>query len=35
MGWFIVFLILLFVYPPLAILILIIGIAYTVFAKKK
>lgn len=35
MGWFIVFIILLFVYPPLAIIILLIGIAYSVFVKKK
>lgn len=35
MFWFIVFLIMLFVCPPLAILILLIGAAYAIFAKKK
>ncbi len=35
MFWFIVFLICLFTYPPLAIVILLIGVAYKVFAKKK
>jgi len=34
MFWFIAFIILLFIYPPLAIIILVIGIAYKVFAKK-
>jgi len=35
MFWFIVFVITLFVYPPLAIIILLIGAAYAIFAKKK
>lgn len=35
MFWFIVFIIMLFVYPPLAILILLIGIAYAIFIKNK
>lgn len=35
MFWFIVFIIMLFVYPPLAILILLIGAAYAIFIKKK
>ena len=34
MGMFILFLILLFICPPLAIVILLIGVAYKVFAKK-
>lgn len=34
MFWFVVFLIFLFIYPPLAIIILLIGLAYKVFAKK-
>lgn len=33
MGMFILFLFLLFVYPPLAIIILLIGAAYKLFAK--
>lgn len=35
MGWFIAFLILLLVYPPLALIVLLIGIAYKVFVGKK
>lgn len=35
MFWFVVFIIFLFVYPPLAIIILLIGAAYSIFAKKK
>lgn len=35
MFWFIVFIIMLFIYPPLAILILLIGAAYAIFIKKK
>lgn len=35
MGWFILFIFLLFVNPGLAILILLIGVAYSVFVKKK
>ncbi len=35
MGWFIVFIILLFVYPPLALIILLVGLAYNIFVKKK
>lgn len=35
MGWFILFIVLLFTYPPLAIIILLGGIAYSVFVKKK
>lgn len=34
MFWFVMFLILLFVSPPLAIILLLIGLAYNVFAKK-
>lgn len=34
MIWFILFLILLFVNPPLAIVMLLIGLAWNVFAKK-
>ena len=34
MLWFILFLILLFVNPPLAIVMLLIGLAWNVFAKK-
>ena len=35
MFWFVVFFIMLFVYPPLAIIILLIGAAYAIFTKKK
>jgi hypothetical protein len=35
MFWFVVFVICLFVYPPLAIIILLIGAAFAIFAKKK
>ena len=35
MFWFIVFIIMLFVNPAIAILILLIGAAYSVFVKKK
>ena len=34
MFWFVIFIMMLFIYPPLAIIILLIGIAYAVFAKK-
>lgn len=33
MFWFVLFLILLFIYPPLAMLLLIIGVAAKVFCK--
>lgn len=34
MFWFVMFLIFLVISPPIAILILLIGLAYKVFAKK-
>nr|DAW98987.1 MAG TPA: hypothetical protein [Bacteriophage sp.] len=34
MVWFIIFLLLLFTFPPLAIIVLLIGLAYMVFCKK-
>jgi hypothetical protein len=34
MFWFIAFILLLFIYPPLAIIILLVGVAYKVFTKK-
>ena len=35
MFWFVVFVIMLFIYPPIALVILLIGAAYAIFAKKK
>lgn len=35
MFWFIIFIIMLFIYPPLAIIVLLIGAAYAIFVKKK
>ncbi len=35
MFWFVLFIILLFVYPPLALIILLIGIAYKILVTPK
>lgn len=34
MTWFIIFIITLFIFPPLAIIILLVGVAYSLFVKK-
>jgi hypothetical protein len=35
MFWFVMFIITLFIYPPLAIIILLIGAAYAIFVNKE
>jgi hypothetical protein len=35
MFWFVIFIILLFIYPPLAFIVLLIGIAYKIFVTPK